>query len=280
MTTFLGSSCRVTLWIKLLGIILIVLVLREESYGIKILSTSHKRVHPVNPPASSHNCATYIDQYEKEHRIPTGLLQAISKIESGRKDDTGRTVAWPWTINAEGQGYYFPTKGAAIAAVDKMRDKGIKSIDVGCMQVNLVHHPDAFKTLEDAFDPSQNVAYAARFLKGLKNERGSWDKAVAHYHSANPLHHIPYQRNVINLWNREMKTGGILLTAGVFENVSQPKINRLHRLTSAKTLSLKSPLFVRASHKGVVRRVINTSSPSSRIHRVHTKSHRKTLKIS
>lgn len=276
MATPLWHLCRLTLLITLLWMSLAFLTLMGESYGTKVLSISHKAAHSIASPNHS-SCVAHIEQYEKHHGIPAGLLHAISKVESGRKDDTGRIVAWPWTVNAEGQGYYFPTKEVAIAAVRKMQLRGISSIDVGCMQVNLYHHPHAFETLEDAFDPAQNVAYASRFLKALKNEHASWYRAVAHYHSANPIHHIPYQRNVIKAWNRQMKAGGVILAAGVFEEENQPKVSRIHRLENMKTLTLKGASFTPASHKGAVRRFVSNRSPH--IHRVSSKSNRRTLKV-
>jgi len=236
---------------------LVFLALMDNGYGIE--------THDSFPD----NCAVYISQYEQQHSIPNGLLQAISKVESGRKDDTGRIVAWPWTVNAAGQGYYFPTKEKAITAVRAMQLKGVKSIDVGCMQVNLYHHSHAFGTLRDAFDPGKNVAYAARFLTGLKNEHASWNRAVAHYHSANPLHHIPYRKNVLNVWDRDIKNGGVSLAAGIFEAVSSqsgfPTVNRIRRLTSAKLLklkrvALKKEMFIPTSDKSIVRRVVRGNS--------------------
>ena len=32
------------------------------------------------------------------------------------------------------------------------------------MQINLMHHPDAFASLDEAFEPGRNVAYGAKFL--------------------------------------------------------------------------------------------------------------------
>lgn len=234
----------------------------------------------MHPSYGINHCATHIAQYEKRHRIPDGLLHAISMVESGRKDDTGRVVAWPWTINAEGQGYYFPTKETAIAAVHKLQRQGISSIDVGCMQVNLYHHPDAFRTLNDAFEPAKNVAYAARFLTGLKNEHASWHKAVAHYHSSNPIHHIPYQKNVMKAWKRAMKGDNILLASASFEQSSKPYVNRIRRVSSLKTLKSKNEMALYVD-KGITRKVNHT--PSLHIRRVGQKSYsggRKTLKVS
>jgi tetratricopeptide (TPR) repeat protein len=54
-----------------------------------------------------------------------------------------------------------------IKAVEKFQRTGAKSIDVGIMQINLRHHPHAFRNLEEAFDPQLNIAYGAKFLKQL-----------------------------------------------------------------------------------------------------------------
>ncbi|NIQ96216.1 MAG: lytic transglycosylase domain-containing protein, partial [Desulfuromonadales bacterium] len=146
-------------------------------------------------------CAAAVDRQEARHAIPKKLLQAISLVESGRWDPkTRRTVAWPWTVTAKGEGRFFPTKQAAIAHVRKLKDSGVRVIDVGCMQVNLHYHPDAFATLRAAFDPKRNADYAARFLTTLKREHGNWRKAVQHYHSATPAKRVPYQNKVYTAW--------------------------------------------------------------------------------
>ncbi|MGB8274995.1 MAG: transglycosylase SLT domain-containing protein [Alphaproteobacteria bacterium] len=146
-------------------------------------------------------CARPIVRTEQAEGIPRHLLTAISLAESGRYDDASReTIAWPWTINAEGRGMFFETKEAAVAAVQKLRARGVASIDVGCMQVNLFHHKDAFANLGEAFDPAANVAYAARFLKSLREEKRSWSQAVASYHSAERAFGAPYRSTVYALW--------------------------------------------------------------------------------
>ncbi len=146
-------------------------------------------------------CDSLIRRYEAAHGIPHKLLTAISLAESGRKVG-GAVVAWPWTINANGIPYVFATKGEAIRMVRKLRLLGIASIDVGCMQVNLKQHPKAFLTLEAAFDPATNIAYAAKFLKAKKENKGSWVNAVAHYHSSTPQHHMPYRERVLKIWQK------------------------------------------------------------------------------
>ena len=64
------------------------------------------------------------------------------------------------------------------------------------MQINLKSHPFVFKSLSIAFDEVTNIAYAAKFLKGLYNRHKSWAKAVAYYHSTNPLFYRSYMRKV------------------------------------------------------------------------------------
>jgi hypothetical protein len=152
--------------------------------------------------ADQEACARAVAQVERSAGVPPRLMQAIALAESGRWDaDKRASSAWPWTVNAEGQGRFLPTKEAAIAEVQRLKARGVRSIDVGCMQINLMHHPDAFGSLEDAFDPLKNAMYASEFLHELYAARKSWPEAVAHYHSATPELHEPYRKRVYALWN-------------------------------------------------------------------------------
>jgi hypothetical protein len=148
-------------------------------------------------------CAAAVSGAEARHRIPRRLLHAISLVESGRwHARRKKTIAWPWTVYARGKGRFFPTKRAAIAAVEALRRQGVANIDVGCMQVNLMYHPKAFASLHAAFDPARNTAYAGTFLARLKRRHNSWPVAVQHYHSATPANRIPYQKKVYAAWRK------------------------------------------------------------------------------
>lgn len=134
-------------------------------------------------------CSTAITAAEVATATPAGLLGAVAKAESGRPlPPRGVLGAWPWTINLEGQGYFFDTKAAAIAFARDATAQRPRSMDVGCMQVNMLYHPTAFRSLEDAFDPATNAAYAARFLRSLRDGpgAGNWYQAVGFYHSQTP----------------------------------------------------------------------------------------------
>ena len=142
-------------------------------------------------------CRAAILRVERGSGIPPGLMLAIALVESGRGDPgSGRIEPWPWTINAGGEGRFLPGRAEAVAAVAALREGGTASVDVGCMQVNLFHHPDAFRGLEQAFDPVENVRYAARFLQGLYARTGNWAQAVAQYHSGEAERGAAYQRRV------------------------------------------------------------------------------------
>ncbi len=152
----------------------------------------------------SNQCLDYFPQYEQKFGIPANLLRAISINESGRWNNSQRrALPWPWTINAEGKGYYFKTKSEAIAKVRALQRSGVASIDIGCMQVNLYYHPDAFRDLNQAFDPKYNIAYAAYFLRQHYEGKRSWDRAVANYHSMDVNRNTPYLSRVRTIWHKE-----------------------------------------------------------------------------
>jgi len=161
------------------------------------------------PLAAQPACRPAVDAAERAAAIPPHLLAAIAHVESGRREAfSGAVSPWPWTINVEGQGFFYDTKAEAIAAVQAAQARGVRSIDVGCMQVNLMHHPDAFPNLELAFDPQFNANYAARFLRELYGQTNDWGKAAALYHSATPEIGDEYRQKVLAVWPEEVRLAG------------------------------------------------------------------------
>ncbi|MFC0386646.1 lytic transglycosylase domain-containing protein [Muricoccus vinaceus] len=155
---------------------------------------------------SALSCRQAIEVAEREFNLPPRLLAAIARVESGRRDSaTGQVDPYPWTINAEGRGSTYPSKAAGIAAVREMQAGGMRSIDVGCMQINMRHHPNAFSSLEEAFEPLTNVRYAASFLRNLMAEKQDWQQAAASYHSRNPEFAVPYLNRVLAAWEQEKR---------------------------------------------------------------------------
>jgi hypothetical protein len=161
------------------------------------------------PSSATAACDTAGEAAEARYDLPPGLLRAIGRVESGRRDPaTGQVAPWPWAINAEGRGQLFFSRDEALAATRTLQSAGVASVDVGCFQVNLVHHPLAFPTLEDGFDPAHNADYAARFLLSLRAKTGNWDAAVAAYHSATPELGLPYRDRVLAVWGHQAPNDG------------------------------------------------------------------------
>ncbi len=146
-------------------------------------------------------CADATARAERRAGMPSQLLAAVASVESGRWDPITRAnIAWPWTVTARGEGKFYPTRQAAMRAVAALRRDGVTNIDVGCMQINLGYHPDAFDSLRDAFDPAANAAYAAEFLTRLRRDKRSWSRAVQFYHSSDPKRQRRYGRKVYKAW--------------------------------------------------------------------------------
>lgn len=158
-------------------------------------------------PSGPFGCRAAIQRAEQVYSIPAGLLLAIGNVESGRLDPvTGSTRPWPWTANAEGQGVFFDDASEAVDWVRRQQQGGMRLIDVGCMQIDLWHHPNAFRSLEEAFDPTRNAEYAARFLRSLYHATGSWQTAIGYYHSQTAALAEPYRKRVQAHYARNIMT--------------------------------------------------------------------------
>lgn len=149
--------------------------------------------------SASDMCVLAAAQMESKYEIKEHLLQTISSVETGRWDyERKEFVSWPWTINVNGKGYHFETKEEAVAEVKKLQKKGVTGIDVGCMQISLKYHKNAFASLEDAFDPEINMEYSAKFLTKLYKKRGDWQKAAMAYHSKVPSRGLRYKKRLLS----------------------------------------------------------------------------------
>ena len=164
---------------------------------------------PASIPAASALCRVAILEAERAAHVPERLMDAIAVVESGKRDPvSGAVYPWPWTINAEGIGHWYESKAEAVQAVQALQARGVRSIDVGCMQVNLMHHPGAFASLDIAFDPLANAAYAARFLRDLYGQTYAWPLAAAAYHSFTPDLGAEYARKVLAAWGVPQSPSG------------------------------------------------------------------------
>ena len=178
-------------------------------------------------PEFRHVCQRATQQAEASRALPQDLLTAISFAESGQWDAQEQAIiAWPWTVTSGGEGHFFPDKQTAIAFVRDLQRQGVRNIDVGCLQVNLHYHPDAFANLEEAFDPNANARYAATFLGKLHHDNKSWSEAVRRYHSADPSRGGLYRERVLNFWHKKQRTSAEVYRQSVIIAYRQQRAER------------------------------------------------------
>ena len=70
------------------------------------------------------SCEAAAVRAEKAAGIPSFLLAAISRTETGHTRAGRGYGAWPWTLNIRGKGYYFETREDALAALQQAIDAG------------------------------------------------------------------------------------------------------------------------------------------------------------
>jgi soluble lytic murein transglycosylase-like protein len=120
----------------------------------------------------------------QQNQIPLNILYSVALTETGHKGALN-----PYDMNVDGRAVHAVSLDEALAKVANERANGAKLIDIGCMQINLHWHGGDFASLEDMFNPTLNVGYAAAFLKQLRRQEGSWTLAVARYNAGpdNPV---------------------------------------------------------------------------------------------
>lgn len=129
---------------------------------------------PANPGA----CEREIQAAAAKYGIPEGILYSVGLTETGRKGSLS-----PYAMNVEGKAYFPPSQQEAMATFHAAKQRGMKLIDIGCMQINHYFHGENFSSAEEMFDPRRNVEYAAKFLRNLHDRHETWTMAVARYHA-------------------------------------------------------------------------------------------------
>lgn len=136
-----------------------------------------KASEPVKAEAAN-ICEREMARAAKKYDVPLAVLYAVGLTETGKKGSLH-----PYALNIEGPSYFDANVQQAIQRFEQARKDGAKLIDIGCMQINHYYHSSHFRSVEEMFDPSLNVDYAARFLRDLRAKEGSWTMAAARYHA-------------------------------------------------------------------------------------------------
>ena len=169
------------------------------------LAASSSSIQPIE--SNWEICSRAVKEAEQAASIPRHLLSAISQAEAGRwNSQKQENIAWPWTITAKGTGHFFNSKSEAVAETEMLLTQGVRNIDVGCMQINLMYHAEAFETLESAFDPATNAQYGANYLKTRYQHTKDWPEAAANYHSTTPALSERYKARVMHLWSQARRS--------------------------------------------------------------------------
>lgn len=143
---------------------------------------------------ANEECLVAIDKYEKLYNIPTGLLKAVSKIESEYN---------PLALNDGLETHRFKTKEEVIDRISYLIEIGRTNFDIGCMQINYRWHGKNFTSPEEMLDVTWNVRYAASLIAGLYKDHGSWQAAIRHYHSYEPKFYKIYSKKIALAWLKE-----------------------------------------------------------------------------
>lgn len=170
-----------------------------------------------------YKCSTLSRIIEIEEELPPLLLAAVAAIESSDM---------PWVIGVAGVSHRYNTHRETLNKINELKASGIKNFDIGCMQISHFFHKHNFTSEEEMINPSSNIRYAAKLLKQLKSETGSWEKAVAYYNSRNLKLSIPYKQKVYQQWNKTRLIHALPLEALSFahtlQNKPNIKLNRTH----------------------------------------------------
>nr|WP_099056654.1 transglycosylase SLT domain-containing protein [Rhizobium sp. ACO-34A] len=151
--------------------------------------------------AAARTCERQIESAAARYGVPEGILYSVGLTETGRKGSLS-----PYALNIEGKAYFPASLQDAYNQFADAKRRGAKLIDIGCMQINHYYHSSEFGSVEQMFDPAQNVAYAALFLKRLHDRHETWTMAVARYH-AGPNNDPAQQKYVCRVIANLVATG-------------------------------------------------------------------------
>ena len=153
------------------------------------------------PAAPVVSCEREIAIAAQRYDIPLAVFYAVGLNETGVK---GRLQ--PYSMNIDGRASTNGSLAEALAHFRQAKAAGARMIDIGCMQINHHYHATHFASLEAMFDPSQNIDYAARFLRDLKQRERTWTMAVARY-NAGPDNDPAQKRYVCGVLTKMVASG-------------------------------------------------------------------------
>ena len=131
--------------------------------------------------AAAETCTARVLAAEQRYHIPTGLLLALSLVESGQN---GEPQAY--AMNLQGRALVASSYEDAAKHLHDSHGRILSNVMAGCMQLSVSAHKAAFSPVDRIMEPDSNVDYGAHLLRRLYDDEGSWSAALARYNGATP----------------------------------------------------------------------------------------------
>ncbi len=161
------------------------------------------------PAAAPAEVPARYQQAAAEYGLPAKVVYAVALTESGLRLQSGRARPWPWTLNIEGRGHYYPTRKAAYQALKVYLDRGGRRADVGLMQIHWRAHHRLLRDPWAALDPMFNLRVGAYLLRERWQAAGNLWQAIGHYHAPSwPARAAWYRRQVARRLG-QLRAGGV-----------------------------------------------------------------------
>lgn len=140
----------------------------------------------------------------QEQGVPAHVFYAMALTESGQSSLSQHQLRpWPWTLNVDGQGQYFPSRKAAWLALRHALDSEEHSVDIGLMQINWRYHQQALGSAWQALDPYHNLRVGAAILRRCYASEADWWESVGCYHSPSDIKKArKYRERVKGYWQQ------------------------------------------------------------------------------
>lgn len=131
-----------------------------------------------------------------------GPGQSLSKA-TGLQTATalGAMGAGPVTLEGLTFSRRFNNADETVAFVNRLFAQGYRNVDIGMMQINWRVHGHKFSSVRQALEPTNNVAYAVKYLLEHRQTRDWWG-SVGRYHSGTSTYANRYIRNVYAMYLR------------------------------------------------------------------------------
>ncbi len=140
------------------------------------------------------SCTHHILHTEKALGIPSGMLLAVSIVETG----VGGTPQ-PYAVHKKGRSYYAKNANHAKSLITYKNGSFMRNTSVGCMQLQTTYHRKKFKSFDEFISPEANVRYGGRYLKRHFKTYGNWSRAVKRYNGGKPARTRRYLCKVHNV---------------------------------------------------------------------------------